>query len=804
MFKNYLKIALRNLFRHKGYSFINITGLAIGMACAMLILLWVQNELSFDRHYEKASQIYRVVVDFGMEGRKGAYTPPPLAAALKKDFPEVKQVTRVDPWQRNLLIHFEGKSFLEKNIKGADTNIFNVFNIPFIQGDPKTALKEPNSIVITEKMARKYFGKKNPLGKSITINNPKNLYEVTGVVANCPKNSHFYFDFIRYRDWKGDSWGSHCLFTYIVLPKNYNYSELEAKFPDFIIRNMGSYIKQEYGVSINKYFKDEKNVYKFHLQPLSDIHLNASIIDESPSQGNYIYVYIFSIIAIFILFIACINFINLSTARASTRTREVGLRKVLGSNRKMLIRQFLSEAVLLSFISTLLALLIAELVLPYYNQLIGRTLSINFFDQPVFFLILFSAPLLIGLLAGSYPAFYLSSFQPLAVLRNTLRPGSKRSGLRTVLVVFQFAITVIIFLSMFIIFRQSRFVQHANLGFNQEQILVIQRAYTLRENLETFKQELLTYPDISCVSYTDSLPGRHFDPNGHRLERRPLSEEYTLYTMYGDHDFANLLDLKVVQGRFFSKDITSDATSAVVINETAVKKLGLKNPIGKRFIKEFGNAKKGEFVTIIGVLKDYHFHSLHHKIMPMIIRNIAKDRGNYISVKLSPRNINSTLKNIEKKWKTFSGQQPFVYSFLDEDFNNLYQNEIKTGKILALFFALSIFISCLGLFGLSAFMAEQRTKEIGIRKVLGASIPGMVFLLTRETSKWVILGNLFAWPIAWYAMHKWLQNFAFRITIEWWFFALAGLMGLFIAILTVSYQSIKAATSNPVEALRYE
>jgi putative ABC transport system permease protein len=804
MFKNYLKIALRNLIRHKGYSFINITGLAIGMACTMLILLWVQNELGFDSHHEKASQIYRVVIDFGKEGIRGAYTSPPLAAALKKDFPEVKQVARLSPWPRNLLIGFEGKTFLEKNLKYADGSIFDVFTIPFIRGNPKTALKKPNTIVITEKMANKYFGRQNPLGKSISINHPKDLYEVTGVVENYPKNSHFYFDFIGHRDWKGESWGSHCLFTYIVLPEHYKYKKLEAKFPEFVIRNMGSHIKKEYGVSIQKFLKDEKNVYKLHLQPLSDIHLNASIIDNAPTKGSYSNIYIFSLIAFFILFIACINFINLSTARSSTRTKEVGLRKVLGSDRKMLIRQFLSEAVLLSFISTLLALLIVELILPYYNQLIGRTLTVSFSGQPIFLLILFAAPFFIGLMAGFYPAFYLSSFRPITVLRNMLRPGSKRSSLRTALVVFQFTITIIIFLSTFIIFKQSRFVQNANLGFDQEQILVIHRASALENNLKTFKRELLSYPEISCVSYTDSLPGRHFDPNGHRLEGRPPSEEYTIYTMYGDPDFARLLDLKVVQGRFFSENITSDSTSAVVINEAAARKLGLENPVGKRFIKEFGNAKKGEFVTIIGVLKDFHFHSLHHEIMPMIIRNIASDWGNYISVKLSAGNINQSIKKIEKKWKTFSKGQPFVFSFLDEDFNHLYNAEIKTGKILGLFFALSIFISCLGLFGLSAFMAEQRTKEIGIRKVLGASIPGVIFLLTRDYSKWVILGNLIAWPISWFAMNKWLQNFAFRITIEWWFFILAGVLGLFISIVTVSFQSIKAATANPVEALRYE
>jgi putative ABC transport system permease protein len=802
MFKNYLKIAFRNLIRHKGYSFINIIGLSVGLACAILILLWVQNELSFDSHHKKKSQIYRVVVEFDIEGRRGAYTPPPMAAALKADFPEVLQVTRLGPWVSNWLVRYGDKSFLEKNIKGADAAVFDVFTIPFVRGNPGTAFKKPKSIVLTENMARKYFGNQNPLGKTISINDPKNTYEVTGVVEDCPENTHFYFDFIRHREWERVGWGSHCLFTYVVLPEGYNPAKLEDKLPDFVVRNMTNYFQREYGLSPQKYLEDGKNVFRLWLQPLGDIHLNSTVIDQTANRGNYSSIYIFSLVAFFILFIACINFINLSTARSSTRIKEVGIRKVMGAHRSMLIRQYLGEAVLVSFISSILALLLVELVLPLYSQLIGR--SLNFSGQPVFFLILLILASLIGLMAGFYPAFFLSSFQPLAVLKSRFRTGTRRSGLRTVLVVFQFAITIIIFLSMFIIFKQSRFLQDARLGFNQDQVLVIHRAYALGDRLKAFKNELLAYPEISCVSYTDSLPGRHFDPNGHHLEGRPLSDGYTLYTMSGDHDFARLLDLDLVQGRFFSESVASDATSAVVINEAAVKKLGLENPVGKRFLKEYGGAKEGEYVTIIGVLKDFHFHSLHTKILPMVIRNIAGERGSYISVKLSTHDISRALKNIKKKWVDFSSQQPFVYSFLDEDFNNLYEADIKTGKILGLFFLLSIFISCLGLFGLSAFMAEQKTKEIGIRKVLGASVPGVVFLLSRETSKWVILGNLVAWPIAWYAMHTWLQNFAFRISLEWWYFALAGLLGLVVALVTVGYQTIKAATSNPVDSLRYE
>ena len=803
MFKNYLKIAVRNLIRFKGYSFINIVGLAIGVACTLLIVLWVQDELNFDRHHENASRIYRVVIELDMEGGSSAYTPPPLAAALKNDFPEIQQVTRLGPWVFNRLVSYQDKSFLEKNIKGADGAIFDVFTIPFVQGNPRTALSKPNSIVITESMARKYFGSQDPMGKTISINGPKNMYEVTGVVKDCPENTHFYFDFIRYRDWNTLSWGNHCLFTYILLPENYNPEMLEAKLPDFLIRNMGGYIQKEYGVSITQYYDNKNRVYDLKLQPLSDIHLNAAVIDNTPNRGSYSTITIFSIIAMFILIIACVNFINLATARSSTRTKEVGLRKAMGSNRSMLIRQFLSEAILLIFISTLLALLIAELMLPFYNQLVGKNLSIHLLSQPGLILILLSAVFLIGFLTGFYPAFTLSSFQPLAVLKSHLGTGVKRSGLKTALVVFQFAITIVMFISMFVVFRQSIYVRNARLGFNQNQVLVIDRAYALGDQAEVFKKELSFYPDVLCVSETDSLPGRHFEPNGHRMEGRSMSEEYTLHTMYSDHNYINLLDLKVVQGRFFSEDIASDVNS-VVINEAAVKKLRLENPIGKRFIKDFGDAKEGEFVTIIGILKDFHFMSMHHQIEPMLIRNLGGDRGYYISVKLSTGHLNQTIKKIEKNWKQFSGNQPFVYSFLDEDFNALYQAEIKTGQILAVFFVLSIFISCLGLFGLSAFMAEQRTKEIGIRKVLGASISRVVFLLTRETGKWVLMGSLIAWPIAWFAMHRWLQNFAYRITIQWWFFILAGMLGLVIALLTVSYQAVRAARANPVDSLRYE
>jgi putative ABC transport system permease protein len=810
MFKNYLTVALRNVRRHKGFSVINIVGLAIGMAASILIAVFILHELSFDRHHEKADRICRVVAQFDPGGEKrGAYTVPPMAQAMLNELPEIENAARLSLWPRNDLVRYEDKLFLEKNYIYADASIFDVFTIPFILGDPKTALGDPGTVVVTKDIAHKYFANENPLGKSLRFEDQGRDFKITGVIENCPATSHFQYEMIASivstKTAFDTGWGGHTYFTYVVLKNRNARSQLEAKLHDFCRRHWGAYNYAQTGQTYDEYIKDGKNYYGFSLEPLSDIHLNSSVIDYLSIKGNKAYVVVFSIIALFILLIAGINFMNLSTARFAHRSKEVGVRKVLGSSQKQLVWQFLGESVLLSLFALVFAILLVKIVLPIFRNLANRQLELNFFQSAYTLPLLVGFALFVGILAGCYPAFFLSSFQPARTVKGSR--GEKTKGnviLRRALVVLQFAVTFGIFFGTFVISRQLQYVRDKQLGFNKEHVVVIHRADALRKQADAFKQELLRYPSIGTISDTESLPGRHFNPNSHRLEGRPATETPTLHTIYADHNLAELLNLEIVAGRYFSPEIPTDATSAVVINETAAKELGLTDPVGKRFHKEFGGAKEGEFVTIIGVLKDFHFNSLHYEILPMIIRPLSPSTWNLTSIRIGPENIPKTLARIEETWKTFTNGQPFEYSFLDEDFDNLYRNEQRMGQIFSLFAALAIFIACLGLVGLISFTAEQRTKEIGIRKVLGASVSKIIYLLSREVVALVFVAVLVAAPIAFYSMQKWLQNFAFRIGISPLMFVLTAIGTLAIALLSVSFRTIKAAQANPIDSIRYE
>jgi putative ABC transport system permease protein len=810
MFKNYFTVALRNVRRHKGFSLINIAGLAVGMAASILIAVFVLHELSFDRHHEKGDRIYRVVAQFDPVGEKrGAYTVPPMAQAMLDELSEVEQAVRLSLWLHNYLVRYEDMSFLEKGIIFADASIFDVFTIPFIFGDPKSALVDPGTLVITKDIAHKYFGSENPLGKSLRFEDRGRDFKITGVIENCPATSHFQYEMIASIVSSPTAfdtgWGGHTYFTYVLLRDTDAKRQLDAKLPDFCRRHWGAYHYAETGQTYDEYIQGGKDYYGFSLEALSDIHLDRGVVDYLSIKGNKTYVYVFSVIALFILLIACINFMNLSTARFAHRSKEVGVRKVLGSNQKQLIWQFLGESVLLSLFALVFAILLVKIVLPTFRNLANRQLELDFFQSISTLPILIGFAVLVGIIAGCYPAFFLSSFQPARTVKGSR--GQKTKGnvfLRRALVVLQFGATFGIFFGTFVISYQLQYVRDKELGFNKEHVVVIHRADALGKQSDAFKQELLRYPSILTISDTESLPGRHFNPNSHRLEGRPATETPTLHTMYGDHNFVELLDLEVVAGRYFSPEIPTDATSSVVINETAVKELGLTDPVGKRFHKEFGGAKEGEFVTIIGVLRDFHFHSLHNEIFPMTIRPLSPSTWNFTSVRIGPRNIPETLARIKDTWGMFTGGQPFEYSFLDEDFDNLYRNEQRMGQIFSMFAGLAIFIACLGLVGLISFTAEQRTKEIGIRKVLGASVAKIVYLLSREVVVLVFVAALVAAPIAFYGMHKWLENFAFRIGISPFMFILTALGTLAIALLSVSFRAIKAAQSNPIDAIRYE
>ncbi len=810
MLKNYLTVALRNVRRHKGFSVINIAGLAVGMAASIIIAVFVFHELSFDKHNEKVDRIYRVVAQFDPGGeRRGAYTVPPMAQAMLDDLSEIEYAARLSLWPRNYLVRYENKLFLEKGIIFADASIFDVFTIPFVLGDPKSALVDPRTLVITKDIAYKYFGNENPLGRSLRFEDRGRDFKITGVIENCPATSHFQYEMIASIVSSPQAfetgWGGHSYFTYVVLKDRDSRQQLEVKLPDFCRKHWGAYHYAETGQTYDEFIKDGKEYYGFSLEALTDIHLDRGVVDYLSVKGNKTYVYVFSLIALFILLIACINFMNLSTARFAHRSKEVGVRKVLGSDKKQLVWQFLGESVLLSLFALVFAVLLVKIVLPLFRNLASRQLELELFQSVFTLPILIGFAIFVGILAGCYPAFFLSNFQPARTVKGTGRQKSKGNiVLRRALVVLQFAATFGIFFSTFVISRQLEYVRDKQLGFDKEHVVVIHRADALGKQADTFKQELLRYPNIITISDTESLPGRHFNPNSHRLEGRPATETPTLHTMYGDHNFVELLDLEIVRGRYFSPEIPTDATSSVVINERAVKELGLTDALGKRLHKEFGGAKPGEFVTIIGVLKDFHFNSLHYEILPMIIRPLSPRTWNFTSVRIGPRNIPESIAQIEKTWNTFTGNQPFEYSFLDEDFDNLYRSEERMGRIFSAFAGLAIFIACLGLVGLISFTAEQRTKEIGIRKVLGASVSKIVYLLSREVVVLVCVAALVAAPIAYYGMHRWLENFAFRIGISPFMFILTAFGTLAVALLSVSFRAIKAARANPIDSIRYE
>jgi putative ABC transport system permease protein len=810
MFMNYLKLAFRTMKRHKGFSVINIAGLTLGLACSISLAVYVRYELSFDKHHEKANRIYRVCPQFGLEGETSiAWTAPPMASAMLEDFPEIENAVRLDPWTDNNLVRYKEKSFLEKGIKYADPGIFDVFTIPFLLGNPKTALVDPYTIVITQDTAQKYFVAESPLGKSLRFEDQHQDYKVTGVIENCPDSSHMQYDMIASlgstRLSRSARWMSHCYFTYVCLKEGMQSSQLEEKFPDFVLRHYGPQFLADTGVRLEEHLKDKKNHYVYRLQPLPDIHLNTHINDNLSIKGNPVTIYAFFTIAAFILLIACINFMNLTTARFAHRSKEVGLRKVLGSSRKQLIWQFLGESVFVSMVAFGISLLFVQFVIPVLGRLADRQLSLHYIQDAQFLLALLGVTLGVGILAGSYPALFLSSFQPVRAIKGALnRMGKGHYHFRRALVILQFGITFVVVFGTLVISHQLRFFQRQYLGFNKDQVVIIHRASDLGNQEKSFKQELLRHPQIKIISHSESLPGRHFDPNDHHLEGRPSTERPVLWTMSADPDYDKLLGLEITTGRYFSRDIPTDMTSAVVINETAVKKLGLKNPIGLRLDKEFGGAKKGEYVTIIGVVKDHHFQSLHHDILPMIIRPITENEWRYTSIKIESHNIPETLALIERAWRRFTGGKPFEYSFLDDDFDSLYMSEKRAGQLLGLFSSLAIFVACLGLFGLVSFAAERRSKEIGIRKVLGATVPRIMLLLSREVMLLVAAASLIAAPLGYLAMRNWLVNFAFRITIGPSLFLLTAATTLSIAVLTVCYRAIKAACANPADAIRYE
>jgi putative ABC transport system permease protein len=808
MLKNQIIIAFRNLWQQKGYTFINIFGLTIGIACCILILLYVSDELSYDRYHEKSVQIYRVGLHgiIGTNEFNGAISPAPMAETFVREIPEVIAATRIRSYGFPVLI-YKDKVFSEELFYWADSTIFEIFTIPFLQGDPVTALTKPNTMVITESMAKKYFGDEDPMGKMINFKSGR-TYMVTGIIKDFPHNSHFHFDFIAslvsYQNSLNDIWISNNFYTYVLLHEDATREDLEAKLPLFIEKYAVPQIETATGVSYQK-MVESGSVYEWFLQPLTDIHLHSNLEHEIEPNGNATYVYIFTIIAIGILIIACINFMNLATARSAKRAREVGVRKTLGSTRTQLIGQFLTESIILVFIALILAVIFVQLILPSYNVLLGKQLSLDLFENISTLPMIILITIMVGILAGSYPAFFMSSFQPVAVLSGKIESGENTGKfLRSGLVIFQFGISVALIAGTIIVADQLSYLQEKKLGFNKDQLIVIEKTDDIADQLESFKFELYNHPSISGISNSTHYIGQSFSSNAFKAGGPVNTETKLMWNMWTDFDFALTYQVEMEQGRYYSREFSTD-TVAAVLNQAAVKVFGLDDPLGKQIVRVGSTLETSENLTIIGVMKDFHFESLHHQIRPLIIFPFRQGGfGRYVSVRISAENIRETMQFIENTWKNFAGNQAFEYFFFDEEFGRLYASEQQTEKIITIFSVLAIFIACLGLFGLASFSAEKRTKEIGVRKVMGATVSNLVFLLFKETVKLIAISNIITLPIIYYVMHNWLQNFAYRITIGAGVLILTVFLAFLIAILTVSYQALKAALMNPTNALRYE
>ena len=804
MFKNYFKIAWRNLRRNKSFSAINIFGLSIGIACCLIIMLFVQDELSYDRYNKKADRIVRVVFRGSINGEKmkEANVMPPVAQTLKADYPEVVQATRLRTDAP--LVTYDDKTFKENEFAFADSNFFQVFTLPFLKGDAKTALTQPNTLVISATTAEKYFGKKDPIGKILSFNNTS--FKITGVMKDIPANSHFHFNLIASMvtlpESRDPSWMTSNFYTYLVLPKGYDYKKLEAKLPEEVAKYMGPQIQQAFGMSLAEFNKKGNGVGLF-LQPLTDIHLHSDLNYDFEPGSDIRYVYIFGAIALFMLIIACINFMNLSTAGASKRSREVGIRKVLGSLKNELVRQFLLESILLTFIALLLAVVLVYLALPVFNELSGKELNLHFKNNLFLLFGLAGFGLVVGALAGSYPAFYLSSFKPVTALKGKISAGKKSIGLRSGLVVFQFCISVILIVGTTVVYQQLKYIQNTKLGFDKDQVLVLHETGRLDKNEAILRKQLLQDQRVENVSISGYVPVGPSNGNNNMVYTEDNSSQLVKAIKYHvDEQYIPTLDMKLEAGRNFSKDFATDS-SATIINETAAKTFGWGEKALGKTLTGFKN-NQGEKITyhIIGIVKDFHFKSLHERISPLMMA-LGNNSGSII-VKVKTKDIAGLLASVKKEWSQFSNAALFSYSFMDDDFEATYRTEGKLSLILGIFAGLTIFIACLGLFGLVTFTAEQRTKEIGIRKVLGATVPNVVGLLSKDFLKLVIIANVISWPLAWWVMNKWLQDFAYRINISWWIFLLAGLAALLIALITVSFKAIKAALANPVESLRTE
>ncbi|MDB5015255.1 MAG: cell division protein FtsX [Mucilaginibacter sp.] len=809
MIKNYIKTAYRSLLKNKGFTILNVLGLSLGLASCLLIIFYVVDELSYDRYNTKADRIYRVNEDLKLGENNVLYAVcmPPLAQALKNDFPYVENTVRI---KRNGSKHVKkgGINILENNIAFADPSLFDVFTLPMINGSPATALVEPNSVVLTESTAKKYFNNTNVVGKTLTFED-NILYKVTGVIRDIPVQSHFNFDFFismsTFPDSRSTEWLRSDYNTYVLLKDATDHKKLEAALPAFLNRHSGQEMQTQLKMSMAA-FEKGGSFFRLNLTPLTDIHLKSNRSGELGPNSTIQYVYVFSAIALFILLIACVNFMNLSTARSANRAREVGVRKVLGSSKKYLIAQFLTESILVTLVATIIAFITAIALLPAFNQLSGKEIAIN--SQTLSWLIpvLLVIVLVVGAMAGSYPAFYLSAFQPIDVLKGKLSAGFKGSGLRSFLVVMQFSISIFLIVGTLVIYNQLNYIQTKNLGYNRNQVLIVQNTFELNNQANVFKQEIKQLPGVENATLTGFLPTSQWKNTSIFFKDASFDQKKALFpqTWEVDEDYIKTLDMKMAAGRSFSNQMLTDS-SGIILNEAAAKFLGLKDPLNKPLYRSNGGKQdisNSKEYHIIGVVKDFNFSSLRDVISPVVLV-LAHNTG-ALSIRVNTKNLPALLSQIKDKWRSISPGVQMNFSFMDQDFDASYRAEQRVGTIFVVFTTLAIIIACLGLFGLAAYAAEQRTKEIGIRKILGASIGAIAGMLSFDFIKLVFIAILISLPLGWFLMNKWLQQFAYRVNIQWWVLVLAGFIAIFIAFITISFQSVKAAIANPADSLRSE
>ena len=806
MFQHYLTISLGTLFKQKGYSFINIFGLAVGLTCCIFILLFVQDELSFDRFHRNAGRLYRlnkVVTPQTGGSELHAISSGQMGPAMVQDFPEVEQCVRLLPWFSDVLMTYGEISLKISDVVIADSSFLTVFDFKLLHGDATNALAKPLSIVLSERTARTMFGDSVPLGKTIWASRVSSqgsqgqLYTITGIIADAPANSHLHYNALI--SWSStvagvgplkmpwlNNWLTQVAYTYLLLKPGASAAGLQEKFPDFMQRH----------------FAEKADQYRLYLQPFTDVYLNSRniLFTRNVRMGDATYVAMFAAIAVLILLIACINFMNLATARAARRAKEIGVRKLLGADRSQLARQFFGESSMLSLLAMLLAITSVDLLLPSFNEFAGVNLQFDLSNNLALACGLPLLTVIVGFISGTYPAFVLSRFQPVRVLKGVWT-GSPQGGLpRKILVTAQFATAIVLITGTGVIYQQVTFTQKKNLGFEKEQVVVLPIGNTLiAEKFEAFKSELLQHPNITAAAGSNSVPGEDMMGFGVRPEGKPETEDWTVSTIrIDDFDLLKTYSMSMAAGRYFSPAFTTDATNGIVINESLVKSLGWEDPIGKK-LDVAGEVADGR---VIGVIKDFHMKSLHFPIEPMLLY-FAPQHGN-LSVRVVAQEIPATIEFLRTTWQRFDSRDPFEYYFLDARFAQLYASEQRLMQTFSLFSLLAVLVAGLGLLGLTSLAAEQRTKEIGIRKVLGASVAGVVGMLSKDFVKLVLIANIIAWPIAYVAMNRWLEDFAYRVEMSWWLFATAGGLALFISLLTVSFQAVKAALANPVEALRYE